>query len=302
MFELESRQIELTHSDKILFPADKITKFDLVKYYQQIADVALPFLRDRPLMMHRFPSGIQESGFFQKQIGDYFPDWINRCEVSKEGGSTTHAVCNDAATLVYLVNQGCISPHVWLSRVDRLDNPDQMIFDLDPPENNSDVDSFQAVRFAAKKLKQLLNELQLPSYVKTTGSRGLHVVVPLDRSATFDQVRSFARNVAAVLAQREPHHLTVEQRKQKREGRLYLDTGRNAYAQTAVAPYAVRPLNGAPVATPLDWEEVNQSSLHAQSYTIANIFRRLGQKTDPWADMFSQAVDLQLARQRLNEL
>jgi len=289
--------VELSNPDKLLFPKDGITKSDVVTFHRDVAELMLPYLRDRPLMMHRFPDGISAEGFYQKQIGDYFPEWIDRIEVRKEGGSTEHVVCNNAATLVYLANQGCISPHLWLSRVDQLEHPDQLIFDLDPPG-----DDFDPVRFAAQKLHEVLGELELPSYVKTTGSRGLHVVVPLDRYGDFDAVRTFARELAALLADREPKRLTVEQRKDKRQGRLYLDTGRNAYAQTAVAPYAVRPLAGAPVATPLDWDELYEKEIDAQSYTMKNILRRLGQKEDPWRDMRRHGVGLNTARERLREL
>lgn len=287
--------VELSNPDKVLYPDEGITKFDLIEYYRELSDTILPHLRDRPLMMHRFPDGIGAFSFYQKEIGDYFPDWIERIEVSKEDGTTTHVVCNNVATLVYLANQACITPHVWLSRVDRLDDPDQMVFDLDPPG-----DEFEPVRFAARQLKKLLDELQLPSYVKTTGSSGLHVCVPLDRSGDFDAVRSFARTLAAVLAEREPSRLTVEQRKNKRGGRLYLDTARNAYAQTAVAPYAIRPLAGAPVATPLDWHELQDADLDARTYTLSNIRRRLGQKDDPWRDMRKHGVRIATARKRLD--
>ncbi|MEZ6097800.1 MAG: hypothetical protein R3E01_02400 [Pirellulaceae bacterium] len=172
-----------------------------------------------------------------------------------------------------------------------------MIFDLDPPG-----DDFEPVRFEARKLNELLGELELPTHVKTTGSPGLHVLVPLDRSADFNAVRAFARDVAALLADRESKRLTIEQRKNKRQGRLYLDTGRNAYAQTAVAPYAVRPLAGAPIATPLEWNELSDNDLDAQSYTMKNILRRLGQKEDPWRDIRRHAVSLDAARERLQEL
>lgn len=289
--------VEVSNPDKVLFPDDGITKSDLIAYYQDVAEIMLPHVRDRPLMMHRFPDGIVAEGFYQKEIGNYFPDWIDRIEVSKEGGTTVHVVCRNAATLAYLANQACISPHVWLSRVDRLTHPDQFVFDLDPP-----VGDFEPVRFAARQLKALLDELELPTFVKTTGSRGLHVIVPLDRSGDFDEVRRFARETAALLADREPKQLTVEQRKEKRKGRLFLDTGRNAYAQTAVAPYAVRPLAGAPVATPLDWKELGDKDLDAQSYTMENIRRRLAQKEDPWRELRQHAVGLRGPRERLKKL
>jgi len=289
--------VEVSNADKLLFPESGFSKIRLIEYYQQVAEAMLPHLRDRPLMMHRFPDGIQQEGFYQKQIGDYFPDWIDRIEVPKQGGTITHVVCNNTATLVYLTNQACITPHVWLSRTDRLQHPDCLIFDLDPPDGE-----FEPVRFAAYKLRELLDELGMPSHVATTGSRGLHVAIPLDRSADFDEVRSLARDLAGVLAKREPQRLTIEVRKDKRAGQLFLDVGRNAYAQTAVAPYAVRALPGAPVATPLDWDELNDSQLHAQTYTLENLPRRLAQKTDPWSGLQRHAVSLTKARERLDTI
>lgn len=278
------RKIELSNRDKIFFPDAGLTKGDLVQYYQRIAETMLPYLRGRPLTLHRFPDGIEEEGFYQQQASDYFPDWIERATVDKEGGTVTHVVCNDATTLAYLAGQAVVTAHAWLSRVDRPHHPDRMVFDFDPPESGSDSD-FEAVRTGARAVKELLTELRLPAYLMTTGSRGLHVVTPLDRSADFDTVRAFARGIAAVAGERYPEQLTTRHRKEKREGKVFVDTTRNAYAQTAVAPYAVRARPGAPVATPLDWDELGHHDLHARRYTIGNIFRRLSQKTDPWKNI-----------------
>lgn len=286
-------KIELERLDKPFFPNSGLTKGDIVDYYRRIAPVALPHWRDRPLTMQRFPDGIGEEGFFQKDIPDYFPRWIHRATLSKEDGEVTHVVARDAATLVYLANQGCITAHLGLSRIDRIDRPDRMIFDLDPSS-----DDFAKVQEAARLLCARLDEVGLACFAQTTGSRGLHVVVPLDRSAGFDEVRRFARDVAARLAEGHPALLTVAQRKAERGDKLYLDTQRNAYGQTAVAPYALRAREGAPVATPLDWSEVGSVKLTAQRYTLSNIFRRLAQKEDPWRDMDDRAKPLGPARER----
>lgn len=294
---LGNRQIELSHLDKVFFPDSGLTKGDLVDYYRRIAEVALPHLRDRPLSMHRFPDGITGEGFFQKNLPDYFPDWFDREEMKKEGGTVTYAIANDAASLVYLANQGCITPHLGLARRDKPDRPDRMIFDLDPS-----VDDFAKVQEAARLLKGELDELELPTFVQTTGSRGLHVVVPLDRSQAFDPVRDFAHRLVDRLAERHPKLLTVEHRKDKRGDRIFLDYLRNAYGQTAVAPYAVRAKEGAPVATPLRWSEAGAGDLGPRRYTIENIFRRLAQIEDPWADIGRNAVALGKARERLAKL
>ena len=294
---VDSRTIELSNLDKVLFPDAGLTKGDLVHYYRRISNTMLPYLRNRPLNMHRFPDGIQGEGFFQQHASDYFPPWIERVRVSrKEDGTVEHVVCQDAATLVYLANQACITPHVWLSRIDALDRPDRLVFDLDPPTSD-----FEPVRAAARHLRSFLEELELPAFVMTTGSRGLHVLIPLDRSEGFDAVRSFARDLATALARRHPQQLTVEQRKAQRNDRVFLDYLRNSYGQTAVAPYSVRARPGAPVATPLEWHELAHRSLGPQSYTLRNIFRRLGQKADPWRDLSDCSISLTAARKRLGK-
>ncbi len=280
--ELNGRTIELSHLDKLYFPQDEISKGDLVNYYRRIANIMLPHLRERPLSLHRFPEGIAESGFYQKEAAAYFPDWIERVmvPVESEGKPQPQVICNDAATLVYLANQGCITLHPWLSRSNKLRQPDRLIFDLDPPGGG-----FEVVLEAARVLRTALDEVGLIPFVMTTGSQGLHVTVPLDGRSDFDAVRDFARQLAGQLAEEQPEKFTIETRKEKRDDRIFLDYLRNAYAQTAVAPYAVRPLPGAPVATPLDWDELEDPGLNSQSYNTSNIFRRLGQKEDPWQEI-----------------
>lgn len=291
--------IEVNRSEKVLFPEEGITKGDLIDYYERVADTMLPHMRDRPLTMQRFPDGIEDQGFYQKEAPDYFPDWIRRTviHVEEDEEDQEQIVCDDKATLVYLANQACITPHIWLSRADKLHHPDKLIFDFDPAD-----DEFGPIRWAAKALRDLLDEVGLPAFVMTTGSRGLHVVTPLDRGDDFDTVRAFARNVADLLAKRHADRLTTAQRKQKRERRLFVDYLRNSYAQNSVAPYAVRALTGAPVACPLDWDELGDPGMHARRYTMENIFRRLGQKEDPWQGMMRRARSLDEPREKLSEL
>lgn len=279
--------VEVSHTDRVLLPQDGITKGDLIDYYRRIAGTMLPYVKGRPAMMQRFPNGIDHPGFVQKEAPDAFPDWITRVTVEKEGGHLNEIVCDNAATLVYLANLACITPHVWLSRIDRLHYPDRLIFDLDPPDDN-----FARVCSAARLLRGLLEERGIPSSVMTTGSRGLHVLVPLDRSADFDTVRTFAQKVAERAAERDPEHLTTEPRKEARRGRLFLDTFRNSYAQLAVPPYAVRAKPGAPVATPLDWSELDDPALNARRYDMRTIFARLERRGDAWAGLSEHAVSL----------
>lgn len=276
-----------SHRDKLFFPADGLTKGDLIDYYGRIAPSMLPHLRDRPLTLHRFPDGIGEEGFFQKSVSEHFPDWLPRTTVAKEGGTVTHALCRGSRDLRYLADQATITFHAWLARLDRPHHPDRLIFDLDPPGEN-----FAAVVHAARAIKARLDELELTAFVMTTGSRGLHVTLPLDRSADFDTVRGFAREIAAGLVENEPDAFTIAQRKAKRGDRVYLDVMRNAYAQTGVAPYSVRAKPGAPIATPLEWRELGDSRLHPRRYHLGNIFRRLGRRDCPWRDIDRHAQSL----------
>jgi bifunctional non-homologous end joining protein LigD len=281
-------KVKITHPEKLLFPEDGISKQDLANYYERVAPTMLPYMKGRPISMQRYPDGIDKPGFFEKKVPDYFPEWIHRASVEvKEGGRTQEQVaCDNAATLVYLADQDCITPHAWLSRADKLDYPDQMIFDLDPPDED-----FRMVALAAKELRKALESEGLSPYVMTTGSRGLHVLAPLDRSADFEEVRAYAREMSARLAKENPGKFTVEMSKEKRDKRLFLDYLRNSYGQTSVPPYAVRAKRGAPVATPLEWHELDEG-ITSQSYNMGNLFKRLSKKGDPWKGIMDDARPL----------
>ena len=294
------QDVKITRPEKVLFPDDGITKQDLIDYYRRAAPWILPHLRERPLTLERFPDGIGGTRIIQKSAGRYFPRWIETVSVAKTGGWVRHVVCNDEETLVYLANLACITPHIWLSRIDQRDNPDQMVLDLDPSGT-----SFAPVVDTAKAARKLLEQLGLPVYVKTTGSLGLHVVVPLKRQADFDVVRAFARRVAEVLVKQSPDQRTLEQRKEKRGERVFLDINRNAYAQTVAPAYAVRPRPRAPVSAPLHWSELDDKTLRPDSFTIGNIFQRLdkmGKTGDPWKDFRARAAGLKQAAQKLAQL
>ena len=294
---MKVNNVDITHPEKILFPGDRITKRELIDYYRRIASWILPHLRGRPLTMERYPDGIDKPGFFHKAVPSYYPGWIKTVTVTKVGGTVTHVICDDAATLVYLANQACLTLHIWLSRTDKLDYPDQMVFDLDPAGNN-----FEPVKATAHSLKKLLDRLGLPAYIKTTGSRGLHVVVPLKRTERFDSVRAFARQVARIVVSEEPGQRTLAQRKNMRGDRLFVDTNRNAYAQTAAPAYAVRARPGAPVSVPLDWNELGRKDLRSDAETIRSVFDRLEKIGDPWTDFWRRGTSLTRARQKLQEL
>ena len=293
--------VELSHTGKVLFPDDSITKGDLIAHYQRAAEVMLPWLRDRPAALRRYPDGITAQGIFQKNVPRYFPDWITRAEVRKQGGSLQQVICDKPATIVYLANQACIEFHGFLSTLDRIDDPDQLIFDLDPP----DADRFGDVRSTALLLRDLLEgELGLATFVKTTGGKGLHVQVPLDATVDFDTARHFALDVGNLLASRNPGLATTEQRKEKRGDLVYLDIMRNAYAQLAVAPYSVRARPGAPVATPLSWDELDDK-LRPGQFTIRTVPDRISDVSggnDPWAGMARRAAGLARAQELLRKL
>jgi bifunctional non-homologous end joining protein LigD len=286
------RRVRISNPDKLLFPADGIAKADLAAYYAEIAPAMLPHVRDRPLNLWRWNAGIDEPVVVQQAIPKGAPEWVRRVTVSRRrGGDVTHAVGGEAATLVWLANQNCITPHAWQSRADRPDRPDRIVFDLDPPDGDADR-HFAAIRAGALELGTVLRELGLEPFAKTSGSRGLHVVAPLRRGAHADVVRATAGEIAERLAERRPDELTTAWRKEKRGGRVLVDVARNTYAQTTVAPYAVRALPGAPVATPLAWEELEDPELHPRRWTLATVPARIAERGDPWERIAAAARPL----------
>jgi bifunctional non-homologous end joining protein LigD len=290
--------VQLTHPDKVLFPADDVTKGDLAAYYETVAGRMLPLIAGRPVTMIRYPDGIGAHPVLQKNAPAYFPDWITRAEVPKQGGVVRHVICDSPATLAYLANQACVELHVFLSRTGALEEPDQLVFDLDPPGEGRFGDATRA----ALLLRELLEgDLGLTSFVKTTGGKGVHVHVPLAADLGFDEVRAFGRDAAGLLAGRAPDLVTAEQRKDKRGGRIYADMMRNAYGQTAVAPYSVRGRPGAPVSTPLAWAELASGDVEPGAFTVGTVPGRL-RGDDPWAGLARHRYSLRRAAERLHRL
>jgi bifunctional non-homologous end joining protein LigD len=294
--------VQLSHMDKVFFPDDDLRKGDLIDYYRMVAPRMLPYLRDRPVVMGRYPDGVTGEAILQKNVSRYFPDWIKRVEVERigsRGGTVSQVVCDRPETLIYLANQACIELHGLLSRVAALYRPDQLVFDLDPPAE----DAFDDVRRVALDLRRLLEQdLGLTTYVKTTGGKGLHVHVPLRADEGFDPVRDFAREVAELMIRDAPDRLTLQQRVDQRGNRLYLDVQRNGYAQMAVAPYSVRARRAAPVAAPLQWAEVEDAGLNPRRFTMRTMGDRLATTQDPWAGMSRHRRGLAAARRRLKSL
>ena len=286
----------ITHPEKVLFAADGITKGELAAYYEAIAPVMLPHIRRRPITMERYHRGIDSPGFFQKDVSKGFPEWLKRVEVPKHGGTVHHPLANDKRSLLWLANQNSITIHVWPSRAPNLYNPDICVFDLDPAGDNEP----EVLRAAALNLRDLLSELGLPSWIKTTGSKGFHIAAPLDGKADFGVVARFAHQVGRVLVQRDPDHLTQEFAKVDRGGRILVDTGRNGYSATYAATYTVRARPGAPVSAPCTWEEVERGEVHPKSFTLRTMAARIAEVGDLWADMLRRKRSLQQAIEKLN--
>ena len=276
----------ITHPEKVLFPDSGITKGELCAYYEAIAPLMLPHIAGRPITMERYPAGIDEKGFIQKDVSKGFPSWLERVAVETGGGRAKKArtvhypLAADARSLVWLANQNSITPHVWCSRLPRLEQPDLCVLDLDPPG-----DEPEALRAAALAVRDLFDELELPSFVKTSGSKGFHVVVPLDGEAGYDVTWRFAHGAGAVLVARHPRVLTQEFLKADRAGRIFVDTGRNAPGATFAAVYAVRPKPGAPVSAPCTWPEVERGAVGPRTFTLRAMAARVHDVGDLWQGM-----------------
>ena len=280
----------ITHPEKVLFPDDGITKGQLAAYYEAVAPVMLPHLCGRPVTMERYPAGIGAAGFFHKDVSRGFPDWLERVEVPKKGGTVHYPLVCDARALLWLANQNTITPHVWTSRTPDLHRPDLCVFDLDPS-----TDDREALRAAALGLRDLLSELRLASWLKTSGSKGFHIVIPLDGTAKVGQVARFAHAVGSTLVERDPDRLTQEFSKADRGGRILVDTGRNGYGATFAAAYAVRAKPGAPVSAPCTWEELERGDVGPRTFTLRTMAARLAQVGDIWAEMRGRADSLDVA-------
>lgn len=287
---INKHKIELTNLDKIFYPKSGYTKEDIINYYYDVAKYMLPHIKNRPMVMQRFPSGIKKEGFYHKEKPDYFPGWIKHKSINLEkDGKQLLVVIEKKEDLIYLANQGTLVFHIWLCQKNNINKPDKIIFDLDPSKGAS----FEDVKFAAYKLKNIFEENKLNSFVMTTGSKGLHVVIPIKPEHNFDKIRKFSKNITLDLAEKYPDKLTSEVRINKRKGRVFLDYLRNSFGQTGVAPYSLRPIEKAPIATPLSWKEL-PSVKDAQQYNLGNIFKRLSKKGDPWKSIYNKAKKLKI--------
>ena len=273
--------IEVTNPQKILFPDNGVTKGEVVAYYLAAADRMLPHLVGRPLTLQRFPAGIDKAGFMQKNAGKGFPPYIGRVELPKQGGTVSYPAISDLDGLVYLANQNTVTFHIPCFRTEDLEHPDRLVFDLDPTDGDLD-----GARFGASQVHDMLVELEVPSWIMTTGSKGFHIVVPLAPTISFESQGRFALAVAHFLTLRHPDRLTIEFLKKERKGRVFVDWLRNGFGATGVSPYSLRPREGAPIAMPIPWEELETTE--PGQFKLRDDLDRLA--TDPWKD--AQPFDL----------
>lgn len=277
----------ISHPDKLLFPADGITKGELARYYESVAPLMLPHLRGRPLTMERFPAGIEKKGFIQKDVSKGFPEWLERVEIPKKDGTTWYPLINDARSLQWIANQNCVTPHVWVSRLPELLVPDLCVFDLDPS-----TDDFETLRKSALAVRALLDELCLPSFVKTSGSKGYHIVVALDGKSDAEVVGTFAHGAGALLVKRHPELFTQEFIKADRGDRVLIDSGRNWPGATFAAVYAVRPKPGAPISAPCSFDEIEHGAVQPRTCTLRSMGERLASAGDLWANLHERPASL----------
>jgi bifunctional non-homologous end joining protein LigD len=288
----------ITHPEKVLFPDDGITKGELASYYESIAPLMVPHMRARPVTMERYPAGIGKKGFFHKDVSKGFPAWLERVEVPKKDGTVHHPIVSDTQSLLWITNQNCITPHVWTTRAPNLYHPDICVFDLDPSRD----DQPDNLRAAALALRVVLDELGLPSWVKTSGSKGFHIAVPLDGKAHTGEVAGFAHAVGSILVKRYPQHLTQEFHKVDRRGRILVDTGRNGYRATFAAAYAVRAKRGAPVSAPCTWEELERGDVGPATFTLRTMAARVAKVGDLWSGMLVRRRSLKRAAAKVRKM
>ncbi|MGI9597573.1 MAG: non-homologous end-joining DNA ligase [Acidimicrobiales bacterium] len=287
VIDVDGRTITVSNPDKLLFPQSGIRKADLARYYDRIGPVMLPHVVDRPITLVRYPQGVSGKGFFQKNTPDHYPDWIRRVELEKKGGFVNHCVVDDRASLVYFAQQNVITPHIGLARTGRLGGPDLFAIDLDPS-----TDDFEQIARVALGVRDALEQAGLAAFIQLTGSKGVHIVAPLEPTVRWSDVQRFGNALSTLLMERFSGDLTREFAKAERGDRIYLDMGRNNYQATIAAPYGVRAFEGAPVVTPIDWAELEDPGLTARRYDIETVFDRLESKGDPWADLVAAAKPL----------
>ncbi|WP_353148887.1 DNA ligase D [Chryseobacterium sp.] len=297
---LNKHIVKLTHQDKIYFPKDGITKGDVIEYYQSVATYILPYLKNRPLSLNRFPNGIEEQSFYQKDAGDHIPDWIKTRQVYSESNDKyiDYIYCNDKATLAYLNNLGCIDLNPWNSALPDLEHPDYLVLDLDPSKKNT----FDDVIETALKVNEVLNSIKIKGYCKTSGSTGIHIYIPMGGKYDFDQVKDFAHILMKQVNEKLPKITTLERSLQKRDQKkIYLDYLQNRTGQTLASAYSLRPKQGASVSMPLDWNEL-KPGLKPTDFNIHNALQRIKEKGDLFRPVLGKGIDMMKALELLQNI
>lgn len=285
----------ITHQEKFYWEEEQITKGDLLRYYEAVAPYILPYLKDRPESLRRYPHGISGQSFFQKNMTSY-PDWLETALVEHHDKTVNYMVIHDTKALLYAVNLGSIEIHPWFSRIQHLDHPDFLVLDLDP-----EAIDFDSVVETAHALHALLTELKVPSFCKTSGGRGLHIAIPLQAKYTYEQAKQFALLIATCIHQQLPDITSLERSPKKRQNKVYIDCFQNNFGQTLAAPYSVRARPGAFVSTPLEWSEI-VPGMSPSDYTIFNIVERVKEKGDLFKPLLQKGVDLEKALKRFQKL
>lgn len=294
------KEAELTHLDKVYWPDENITKGELLEYYSNIAPYILPYLKDRPLSLKRNPNGIKDKGFFHKDAGDIAPDWMKTKKIHADSTDkmVDYLVCNDLQSLLFIANLGCIEMNPWNSTISKLDNPDYIVMDIDPSPKNT----FEQVIDVALAIKEILDEIDVKGYCKTSGSRGLHVYIPFNKKYTYDESRDFAQILAGMVTEKLPDTTTLERSLSKRKkNHIYVDYLQNRIGQTLASAYSARPKPGATVSAPLEWSEVKHG-LKIQDFTIKNMVKRVEEKGDLFEGVLGKGIDMKKALQRLEAM
>lgn len=288
LVEINGRVLTLSNLDKMMWPAENITKAHMIKYYVEMAPYLLPYIYNRPLVMKRYPDGIEGGSFYQKECPDYAPEWVETFAVHHTRKVVKYIICNDTATLAWMAGQGCIEIHGWLSRLDNIENPDFAVIDLDPGEGVS----FKSVKRVSLIVRETLGEFGITGFPKTSGSSGMHIFIPLEPEYSYARVTAAMKYLAGQILRLYPGIVTIERSKAKRKGKVYIDYLQNGRGKTMAFPYSLRPLPGAPVSTPLTWEEVGNRGIYPGRFNIFNIKDRLAEAGDPYKNIFSCKQDI----------
>ena len=292
-----SVDVSFTNLSKIYWPEEGYTKFDLLKYYYTISKTILPYLKDRPLILKRYPNGIKAQMFYQHNL-EGAPEFVEiYTRQEKEGGLVHYAIANDLASLLYLVNLGTITQNPWFSRTTSISKPDYFAFDLDPGENTT----FEQVKKIALEVKKILTELRLTGYPKTSGSTGIHIYVPVKPEYTYKEIVPFAKKIATIVAERNPKDATVRRMTGDRKStQVYVDYLQNIEGKSLASAYSVREKSGATVSAPLDWKEIT-ARLKLGQFTIENMAARITRKGDIFAPVLKKRQSLTAAMKKLSE-